>query len=101
MNKMDIILSSIDERTNFNSIMESLNELNIEYEIINKDKKLKYNVEESIVEQSKTLLSNSEISSRETTTIKLPNSMSKSITPKRLFISTELFKTNNNEELIA
>lgn len=101
MNKMDIILSKINERTDINSIMESLNELNIEYEIINKDKKLKYNVEESVVEQSKTLLSKSEISSTEMTTIKLPNSVSKSIAPKRLFINTEMFNTNNNEELIA
>ncbi|HCT0482138.1 TPA: hypothetical protein LQO21_002326, partial [Staphylococcus pseudintermedius] len=62
MNKMDIILSKINERTDINSIKESLSELNIEYEIIEKDKKLKYNIEESVVEQRNILLSNAEIS---------------------------------------
>lgn len=37
MNKMDIILSKINERTDINSIKESLSDLNIEYEVMQEE----------------------------------------------------------------
>ncbi|EGQ3237101.1 hypothetical protein G9M00_002262 [Staphylococcus pseudintermedius] len=101
MNKMDIILSKINERTDINSIKESLSELNIEYEIIEKDKKLKYNIEESVVEQRNLLLSNAEISTPVTKNIELPFDISKSTIVKRPVVEKGVYKANFNEELIA
>ncbi|MBE7337489.1 MULTISPECIES: hypothetical protein [Staphylococcus] len=101
MNKMDIILSKINERTDINSIKESLSELNIEYKIIEKDKKLKYNIEESVVEQRNILLSNAEISTPVTKNIELPLNISKSTIGKRTVVEKGVYKANFNKELIA
>ncbi|MGK0576780.1 hypothetical protein [Macrococcus capreoli] len=101
MNKMDIILSKINERTNFNSLMESIENLNIEYEIINKNTELKYDIEESIVEQKSILLSDAEISSTKMTTIELPFNISAPKITKKSLVEKMFYNTNKDEELIA
>lgn len=101
MNKMDIILSKINERMNINSVKESLCELNIEYEIIEKDQNLKYNIEESVVEQKSTLISGVEIAPPIIKNIKMPFSITKPTVVKRTVVGKDVYKANIDEELIA
>ncbi len=102
MNKMDIILSKIENRTDKNSLLEILDELNIGYTLEEKENDFKTAIEESIVKMKTETLTNEEIISSEFETYELPLIKKKSIHTKTIFaLDNNLFEYQTPEGLIA